>query len=281
MKQFLCAAAIAASCTSIASPGDQWSVVAWDGAATNSFLWDYTEGTSALANVRQFNYFGSPDVLIHDVEYANNGQMYATGIYRDLATNTYVAGLFTVFEPTASLNLITSFSWRTEGDMGYDPVLNRLVIVGKGSGVTSFVQYDLNNFGLSTLWGPTTFDDVSGLAFESNGAGYFVDGKSNTGNICEMHAFANNSSTIMGPIGISGGITMGMDVNAADQMHFMTSNGSLFHLAGPSAAFVETATNSAGHLVTGMAFKAVPEPATFSLFALAGPVLLRRRRASN
>lgn len=266
-----------------ASPGSNWIVATMPAPVIESYFWDYTEGTSSVVNMRQASVSGNTTNRIHDYDFGNNGTLYAAGKYGNAQTNQFFEGVYTVNPLTGMATQIASIGLMAEGDMGYDPALNRIVVIGKGAGITSAYQVDLNSpgYAVSTLWTSTAFDDVSGVAFDSAGNGFLVDSHGNTGGIGELYSFNNGGATSIGSLGTGFGPALGMDFDANDQLHLLGIGGNLFHVSGTTTSFVGTISNSLGHQYTGLAYSPVPEPTTLALFGLAGIGLIRRRRAGK
>lgn len=282
MKLTLSILALGAIGACQASPGSNWIVATMPAPVIESYLWDYTEGSSSVVNMRQASVSGNTTNRIHDYDFGSNGVLYAAGKYGNAQTNTFFEGVYTVNPLTGMASQIASIGLMAEGDMGYDPVLNRIVVIGKGAGITSAYQVDLNNSNaVSTLWTSTAFDDVSGVAFDSTGNGFLVDSHVNTGGIGELYSFNNGGASSIGSLGTGFGAAMGMDFDANDQLHLLGIGGNLYHVNGLSTSYVETISNPFGHQYTGLAYAPVPEPSTLALFGLAGLGFLRRRRAGK
>lgn len=279
MKLTLSLLALAIVATSIASPGSNWIVATMPAPVIESYFWDYTEGQSVVTNMRQSSVSGNTTNRIHDLDFGNNGALYAAGKFGNAQTNQFTEGVYLVNQGSGLMSQIATIGLMAEGDMSYDPLLNRIVVIGKGAGITSAYQVDLNNMNaVSTLWTSTSFDDVSGVAFDSMGNGFLVDSHGNTGGIAELYSFNNVGATSVGSLGVGLGPALGMDFDGNDQLHLVGISGNLYHVNGLSATFVENISNPFGHQYTGLAYSPVPEPSTMALLGIAGIGFLRRRK---
>ena len=282
VKLALCLLSLTAVATSMASTGSNWLVVAWPAPVVESYIWDYTEGTSIATNMRQASVSGNTTTRIHDLDFGSNGILYGAGKYGSTQTNQYFEGAYIVNQGSGQMSQIASIGLMAEADMSFDPLLNRLVVIGRGAGITTAYQVDLANANaVSTLWTSSAFDDVSGVAFDSSGNGFLVDSHGNTGGVAELYSFNNAGATSIGSFGISLGGLLGMDFDANNQLHLLGLNGNLYHVNGLSTALVDTVANPLGHLYTGLAYSPVPEPASLIALGVGGLCLIsicRRRK---
>ncbi|MEQ1823502.1 MAG: PEP-CTERM sorting domain-containing protein [Fimbriimonadaceae bacterium] len=279
MKLTLSILSLAIIATTFASPGSNWIVATQPAPVIQSYFWDYTEGQSVVTNMRQSSVSGNTTNRIHDLDYGTNGTLYAAGKFGNAQTNQFFEGAYIVNPGTGLMSQIASFGLMAEGDMSFDPLLNRLVVIGKGAGITSAYQVDLANANaVSTLWTSTAFDDVSGVAFDSLGNGFLVDSHVNTGGVSELFSFNNSGANSIGSLGIGLGPALGMDFDGNDQLHLLGISGNLYHVNGLSPALVDNISNPLGHQYTGLAYAPVPEPSTMAALAVAGIGFLRRRR---
>jgi len=264
---------------SIASPGSRWIAATQPPPFSESYFWASTEGQSVVTNVRQSSVSGNTTNRIHDFDFGNNGLLYAAGKFGSTQTNQYSEGVYLVNQGSGLMSQIASIGLMAEGDMSYDPLLNRIVVIGKGSGITSAYQVDLNNMNaVSTLWTSTSFDDISGVAFDSMGNGFMVDSHGNTGGIAELYSFNNGGASSVGSLGIGLGPALGMDFDGNDQLHLLGISGNLYHVNGLTPTLVDSVSNPLGHQYTGLAYSPVPEPSTMALLGIAGIGFLRRRK---
>ncbi len=279
MKLTLSLLSLAIVATSIASPGSNWIVATMPPPIIESYFWDYTEGQSVGSNIRQASVSGNTTNRIHDFDFASNGLLYGAGKFGNAQTNQFTEGVYLVNQGSGLMSQIATIGLMSEGDMSYDPLMNRIVVIGKGAGVTSAYQVDLNNMNaVSTLWTSTSFDDVSGVAFDSSGNGFLVDSHGNTGGIAELYSFTNGGATSVGSLGVGLGPALGMDFDGNDQLHLLGISGNLYHVSGLSTTLVNNISNPLGHQYNGLAYSPVPEPSTMALLGIAGIGFLRRRK---
>lgn len=258
-----------------ASTGDQWRVVSWPQPVVESYMRDYTEPGSVTSNRRPFTVNGAFfDGRVHDVDFDSAGNLYATTTFND-------NGVYRVADATGAMTRIATVAGVPEGDMGYDPANNRLVIVSTLFGIARATAVDLSNFNVSTLWTTTGYDNLDGIAFDSLGNGYVAGNQANGNGVVELFRFGNSGLTPLGPInggGFGVGATMGMDFNAMDELHILSSGGFLYHVDTNflTASFVDVVVNPDGHHYTGLAY--IPAPGSLGLLSLAGLIAARRRR---
>ncbi len=257
------------------SVSDNWRVVSWPQPVVESYLRDYVEGSGVTTNRRPFTINGNFfDGRVHDIDFDSAGNLYATSTFND-------NGVYRVIEATGAMTRIATVPGLPEGDMGYDPANNRLVVVSTLFGTASATAINLSNMQVTTLWTTTGYDNLDGIAFDSQGNGFVAGNLANGSGVVSLLQFTNSGLNSLGPLngGAFGvGATMGMDFNANDQLHILSSGGALYHVdtALLTANFVDVAPNGDGHHYTGLAF--VPSPGTLGLLSAAGLVALRRRR---
>lgn len=258
-----------------ASTGDNWRVVSWPQPVVESYMRDYVEGSGTSTNRRPFTVNGNFfDGRIHDIDFDSSGNLYAASTFND-------NGIYRVVESTGAMTRIATIRGLPEGDMAYDPANNRLVVVSTLFGTASATEILLSNFQVNTLWTTTGYDNLDGIAFDSLGNGYVAGNQANGNGVVELLRFGNSGLTSMGAIngGAFGvGATMGMDFNASDQLHILSSGGALYHVDTSllTASFVDVVTNADGHHYTGLAY--VPSPSALVLAGLSGAFVIRRRR---
>lgn len=282
VKLALCILSLAVVATSIASSGSSWIVATQPAPVVESYFWDYTEAQSTVTNMRQSSVSGNTTNRIHDFDFGNNGILYGAGKFGSTQTNQYFEGAYIVNPGSGQMTQIASIGLMAEGDMSFDPLMNRLVVIGNGAGITSAYQVDLANLNaVSTLWTSTAFDDVSGVAFDSSGNGFIVDSHVNTGGQAELFSFSNSGATSVGSLGINLGGALGMDFDANNQLHLLGLSGNLYHVNGLTPTLVDTISNPLGHQYTGLAYSPVPEPASMIALGVGGLCLIsicRRRK---
>jgi hypothetical protein len=169
MKIKLCSLAMGLGLASagIANSGDDFKVLTWN-AVNQSNMWDWTEGQPSMLNPIQVGTnFPANRPLMHDIDYDNAGNLYGVSISGDKS-------VYRINQSTGDATFIASVQEHVEGDFGYDPVGHRLVVVSSLFGNVVATQVDLTTNVASTLWTGSGLDDISGVAFDSTGQGFFI-----------------------------------------------------------------------------------------------------------
>ncbi len=262
---------------------NQWQMVTWPQSGHASYLVDYTEGSGVVSAPRLLTSLINPNSNgVMGIDYAGpGGTLFA-------ATAGFDNMVYSVSAGSGSLTPFASLTaGGAEGDLGFDPVDGMLYAVNMGVGpTTNIMRINPNNGSVTTILSEAGHGDISGIAFNSAGAGYLVDTFPNGSPVAELLSLDVTQSppviSDVGSLGITTLSTLGLRFDGSDVLHMVTMHGDFYSISttpgSPTTTFLDhiaiNPESDPGDFV-GLAW--VPEPASALLLSLGAVVFGRRR----